>query len=108
MTITRTRGDDWTVDGQLTRADEPVDLTGATVVAQIRRRPDTDLIAEWTVTVTDATDGELTLSLGREVTEGIDPGMYRYDIEVTDGDRTTFGVGSGLRVVADVTVEEGS
>lgn len=44
--------------------DTPVDLTGATVRAQIRRKAlDTSLLAAFTVTVTDAAAGAFTFGL---------------------------------------------
>lgn len=103
-TVTRVRGDDWSIPGQLTRSGSAVDLTGATVTAQLRRSPDGDLVATFVVTVTDAAEGELTLSLADTVTDDLRPGTYVYDVQVVDdGTTETFGVQSRLVVKADVT-----
>lgn len=46
-------------------ANLQMDISGATITSQIRERPEQDspLIATWTVTVTDATTGKLSLFL---------------------------------------------
>lgn len=104
MTVTRTRGDDWTIVANLAVDGTPVDLTGAVVTAQVRISPDAAVTATFVATVSDATNGEIMLTLGRAVTETIAPGVYRYDVEVDGGgERTTYGVASVLRVEADVT-----
>lgn len=103
---TRRRGDDWRVEGQITDGGTAVDLTGATVTAQIRSRPDGPVVATWTVEVIDAAEGRVALTLSHTVTEGIKPNPYVYDIRV-DGDTVqTYGDGpdpAPLRVRPAVT-----
>lgn len=103
--IDRVRGDDWAITGQLTNNGTAVDLTGATLAAQLRSSADSRTVAgTFTVTVTDEDDGRITLALGGDTTSRLRPGTYVYDIEVTVGGSTvTYGAGSRLTVIGDVT-----
>lgn len=104
-TVTRTRGDDWTIPGTIEADGAAVNITGATLAAKLRKDSEsTAATATFTATATDATNGELSLTLARATTAGIDPGTYVYDIEVTlAGVKTTYGVGSKLVVKGDAT-----
>jgi len=106
-TVTRTRGDDWTIPGTIEADGAPVNLTGCTLASKLRETAEsTTATATFTVTVTDATAGEVTLSLARATTVNIGPrDAYVYDIEViTAADKkTTYGVGSKLVVKGDAT-----
>jgi hypothetical protein len=104
-TITRVRGDDWSIPGTLTSGGVAVDLTGATVTAQLRSRVEKSTVAAtFTVTVTDAAAGELTLSLADTVTDDLAPGRYVYDVQVVlAGSTQTYGNVSTLIVAGDVT-----
>ena len=81
-----------------------MNLTGATVTSKLRRHYDSTASTSFTVTVTNAAVGELTLSLADTATAVIDPGTYVYDVQVVSGSTTTtYGAGSVLVVAADVT-----
>ena len=103
-TITRVRGDDWSIPGAIAADGAAVNLTGATVTSKLRRHYDSTASTSFTVTVTNAAAGELTLSLADTATAVIDPGTYYYDVQVVAGSTTTtYGAGSVLVVAADVT-----
>lgn len=103
-TITRVRGDDWSIPGTITRNGTAVDLTGATVTAQLRTRTESADSTAFTVTVTDAAAGEVTLSLSDTVTAELRPGRYVYDVQVVlAGSTTTYGNVSSINVAGDVT-----
>ena len=103
-TITRVRGDDWAIPGAFAADGAAVNLTGATVTSKLRRHYDSTASTSFTVTVTNAAVGELTLSLADTATAAIDPGTYVYDVQVVSGSTTTtYGAGSVLVVAADVT-----
>ncbi len=104
-TVTRTRGDDWTIPGTIEADGTAVNLTGATLAAQIRPNSESSELTEsFTVAVVSAPAGTITLSLTDTETALIRPGTYAYDIEVTiAGTKTTYGVGSKLVVLGDVT-----
>jgi len=103
--ITRVRGDDWSIAGTISADGTPVNLTGATITSQLRRTADSTVVAEaWTVTVNSAAAGTVTLSLTDTETALITPGTYVYDLQVViSGVTTTYGEGSTLVVKADVT-----
>ena len=77
--ITHKRGDtlEWVVS--LTQNNSPVDITNWTITSQIRQ--DTTLIANLTVTVTDAVNGEFNLSATSVQTAGWALGSHSVDIE---------------------------
>ena len=102
-TITRVRGDDWSIPGTITDNGAAVDLTGATVTAQLRPRTESEDFTAFTVTVTDAAAGEVTLSMAAAVTALLRPGRYVYDVEVDGAGVQTYGNASTLVVAGDVT-----
>jgi len=101
-TVTRTRGDDWTVVGTLGGSG---DITGATVTSQIRTHVESStVVASWTATVTDGPGREVTLTMSDTVSAAITPGRYVYDVQVVQGGvTTTYGAGAVLIVQGDVT-----
>lgn len=106
-TVTRTRGDDWEIQGPIEFAGAPVDLTDATLASKLRETSEsTTATATFTAAVVgDPTEGIVKLSLARATTANINPrDAYVYDIEVTKGGKkTTYGVGSKLVVKGDAT-----
>lgn len=72
-------------------AGSPVDITGATAAMQIRDRPSGAIVAEPTIEITDAENGEITLSLTATETAAIsvmgatsrEVASYVYDLKVT-------------------------
>lgn len=103
-TITRVRGDDWSIPGAIADGGTAVNLTGATVTSKLRRHYASTAATSFTVTVTNAAAGELTLSMADTATAVIDPGTYVYDVQVVNGSTTTtYGAGSVLIVAGDVT-----
>ena len=103
-TITRVRGDDWSIPGTITDNGVAVDLTGATITAQLRPRTESEDATSFTVTVTDAAAGEVTLSLADTVTAELRPGRYVYDVQVVlAGSTQTYGNVSSINVAGDVT-----
>ena len=103
-TITRVRGDDWSIPGAIADGGTAVNLTGATVTSKLRRNYASTAATSFTVTVTNAAAGELTLSLADTATVDLEPGSYVYDVQVVAGSTTTtYGAGSVLVVAADVT-----
>jgi hypothetical protein len=104
-TVTRVRGDDWSIAGTITAGGAAVNLTGATITSQIRSSANSATIVEtFTATVNNAAAGTLTLSLTDAETALIEAGNYVYDIQVVISSvTTTYGAGSKLVVLADVT-----
>lgn len=66
--------------------DAPIPLTGYTLKAQIRTKPELlgSLIAEFTVSVTDELNGEVELILEEELTASIRASRGYYDLLVID------------------------
>ena len=98
------RGDDINLDVALFGADEqPLDITGWTWAAQLRDSAG-GLVADWTVLVTDAAAGELSLTLASATTTGLALADYDWDLQATDavGGVKTLIVGR-LRIKEDQT-----
>jgi len=104
-TITRVRGDDWSIPGTLKSGGAAVNLTGATVTAMMRPTVESSVLTEtFAVAVTNAAGGAITLSLTDTETALIAPGTYAYDVQVVlAGVTTTYGAGSKLKVEGDAT-----
>lgn len=102
------RGDDWS--HTLTcYSDEdktvPLDLSTATIDAQIRRsaKSNASIVATFTTAVGGVDNNVLTLSLARAVTETLVPARYGWDLQIEiGGDRKTRARGEAV-VVGDYT-----
>lgn len=90
------QGDSFTLSVQMQNSDEtPQDLTGATFRSQLRSTHSADtVLAEFTVTVVDAANGELTLTLTSAQTAVL-PTRCVYDLQQQrDADIQTILVGA--------------
>lgn len=87
--ISMYQGDSFSVD-----LDFDFDLTGKTIKAQARQYPGAPSVSgEFTVTVTSASTGEVTLSMTSEQTKKM-PEMSYWDLQVlVDGEQRTFLAG---------------
>ena len=100
--ITHKRGDtlEWVVS--LTQNNSPVNISGWTITSQIRQ--DTTLIANLTVTVTDAVNGEFNLSATSAQTAGWALGSHSVDIEfISLGGFVVSSQTFTLQLVRDIT-----
>lgn len=61
-------------------AGEPIDLTGRTWTAQIRRSPNSATAVDITVDTTDANIGQIVLRLEPDITETMS-GEYEWDLQ---------------------------
>jgi len=59
------------------------DLTGYSAQSQMRKHPDSSTAHNFTVGITSAVDGKITLSMTYDTTAGIKPGRYMYDVLLT-------------------------
>jgi hypothetical protein len=82
----------------------PVDITGRTYAAQLRKtKTQTTPDATFTCTVTDAPNGEVTISIPSAVTELLAVDCYSWDLQQNAGGvKNTILMGKA-RVVVDVT-----
>ena len=78
------RGDTFELSASLENEGTPVDLTNFTITSQIRDKDDS-LLQPLTVTVTDAVNGEFTLSATAAETETWGVEQYQCDIEFVEG-----------------------
>ena len=79
------QGDSFDIDVCITKENEDVDLTGATVKMQCRKKEDDLLLWTLIATEVDEIHGKFSLQLTPEVTS-IDVGDYKTDIEVKFSD----------------------
>ena len=82
--ISHKRGDTFEISCTLEDEGVPVDLTNFTIASQIRDSSD-NLLQPLTVTVTDAVNGEFSLSATPAETETWDVEQYQCDIEFVEG-----------------------
>ena len=62
----------------------PLDLTGYTFKAQMRKSFASSTAYTFTCTVSNPTVGQLILTMSNTVTNGIKAGRYLYDVEMVD------------------------
>jgi hypothetical protein len=93
------QGDTWTQTFRFLAGDQPIDLTTIELTAAARDR--WDRLTPLTVTVTDAADGTIQLSLPQG---GLPSGLYEYDIQ-SDDELAAIAtwVRGGLQITEDVT-----
>ena len=72
------------------------DLTGYSAQSQMRKHPDSSTAYDFTVGITSAAQGELTLSMTDTTTATIKAGRYMYDLMLIrpNGDKTIVVEGS--------------
>lgn len=105
LDLTITRGDTETVVVTLSDESEaPINITGRTYTAQMRSTPSIATIAaEFTCTVTNGSNGELTCILSSADSELLSPGQYYWDLQ-EDASGVISTLLSGIvNVLADVT-----
>ncbi len=85
--------------------DNPRDLTGLKVNAQLRRNFRSRQATDFTVEITTPTDGEFKLKLTAQQTKILREGRYVYDVEVVDDTVAPIVVARGLQGTARVTPE---
>ena len=76
----------------------PLDLTGYTIAAQIRKHAGSSNSVSFTASAMDALNGLVLISLTPEETASLKTGRHVYDIVITDaaGDKTRVVEGSVL------------
>lgn len=79
-------------------AGDPVDLTGYTGAAQMRKHYTSTNAHAFTVAIANAS-GVVTLSMNATVTANITAGRYVYDCELTDGSGTVSRLVEGIVTV---------
>lgn len=63
-----------------------MNLTGYSVASQIRSTHDSSSVTGTiSCTISNASNGEITLTMTNSTTSGIEEGIYVYDIEITSG-----------------------
>jgi hypothetical protein len=58
----------------------PTNLTGFGVSSYMRKHPDSSSYTEFTVGITSAADGKISIAMTSPVTSGLKPGRYVYDL----------------------------
>lgn len=77
----------------------PLNLTGYTVAAQMRKSFSSSQFHTFTCEVADAPTGKIRVSLSAAATEDIVPGRWLYDVEITQ-----TSTGKKKRVVEGIAV----
>ena len=82
-----------------------MNLTGYSVASQMRSTHDSSsIIATFTGTVSNASSGQITLSLTNSQTSAIEEAIYVYDVEITSGTGTVTRILEGnITVTPEVT-----
>jgi hypothetical protein len=75
-------------------------ITSTTISAKMRRR---SFVADLTVTKTDATNGVFALSATATATAAWPPGLYKCDVQFTDGADVRSSMTFDILVEEDVT-----
>jgi len=95
--ITILQGSDFALD--LTVQDavgDPIDITGATILSQIRTSWDAPVIATFTSLITDGVNGKFNIYLRGATSQAINPPVNaKYDVLVTLVDNTRIRVLEG-------------
>ena len=82
----------------------PLDLTNYTGSSLMKKHPSSlSTTASFAVSFPSPTQGQLRISLGSSVTNGLKPGRYVYDVLISDGSIKTRVVEGSAIVTAGVT-----
>lgn len=78
-----------------------VDITDDTFAGDVRKRHNsTTETATFSITITDATNGKITVSISSAFTAGIEAGEYVYDIQWTPSFGNTVRLLEGIATVS--------
>ena len=82
-----------------------MNLTGYSVASQMRSTHDSSsIVATFSGSVTNASSGQITLSLTNSQTSAIEEGIYVYDVEITSGAGSVTRILEGnITVTPEVT-----
>jgi len=82
-----------------------MNLTGYSVASQMRSTHDSSsIVATFSGTVSNASSGQITLSLTNSQTSAIEEAIYVYDVEITSGTGTVTRILEGtITVTPEVT-----
>ena len=84
--------------------DRPIDLTGFTAEAQIRKWYTSSNVVSFDVSLPNAANGQIQLALSANTTKNMAYGRYVYDVITIDGSGTVTRVVEGiLTVTPEVT-----
>lgn len=88
------------------RDDEPIDLTGARAVCQVRRENDGEILADLSQYWSFSADGTAVFAVPPGTTETIEAGKWPWDLMVTESGGYTTRVLAGKCTVVDPVSEE--
>ena len=82
-----------------------MNLSGYSVASKFRSTHDSGTVAgTFTCTISDASNGKITMSMTNSTTSAIEEGMYVYDLEITNSAGTVTRVLQGsITVTPEVT-----
>jgi hypothetical protein len=82
-----------------------MNLTGYSVASTFRSTHDSGTVAgTFTCTISNASAGQITMTMTNSTTSAIEEGMYVYDLEITSGSGTVTRVLQGnITVTPEVT-----
>lgn len=79
--------------------DVAIDITGYSFTAKARKHFTSNTAYSFTMTISDADDGEVTMSMNAATTANIAGGRYVYDAEMVDTDSLTTRLVEGILTV---------
>ena len=98
------QGSDFSLQLTVQEDGSAKNLAGFSARAQMRPTIDSStLTATFTCTVTDATNGVLTMTLANTLTDDIDVGQYFYDLELFTGSTSQRLIQGTATVSGEVT-----
>lgn len=98
------QGTDFSITVDVTQADgAPLNLTGYSAAAQIRKTYGSSNVSAVFTTSISAAAGQVTLSLTDTQTSGLTAGRYVYDLNITSGSTTTRVVEGQAIITPGVT-----
>jgi len=80
--------------------NDPLNLENYTARSQIRKNYDSPTSNSFIVSIQDAANGNISMSMSSSNTANLKPGRYVYDLEIEDDDNTVTRVIQGVAVVS--------
>jgi len=76
-----------------------LNLAGYTVAAQMRKSYYSSTATDFTIVITDAAAGQITMSMNSANTSNVTPGRYVYDVLITSGSNVKTRIIEGIVTV---------
>lgn len=85
-------------------ANAAINISGRSYSSQIRKAKSSEsVVASFTITISNAANGVLLMSMANSVTSNINTGVYYYDLQEVNGSTITTLMGGKVTITGEIS-----